>query len=73
MFLAHKRSGDLVEVLNPQELYNPCDLEITARFHHGEEMQDPETFLKSEMVFPSGEPLPRCWLDPNYRTQAKAA
>ena len=30
-------------------------------------MQDPEKFLKSELVFPSGEPLPQCWLDPDYK------
>jgi hypothetical protein len=70
MFLQHKRSGDLVEVLTLQELYNPCQREIVGRMHAGEEMQDPESFEKSEMVFPSGEALPRCWLDPNYRTQA---
>ncbi|NJL42550.1 MAG: acetyltransferase [Pseudanabaena sp. SU_2_4] len=69
MFLQHKRSGDLVEVLTLQELYNPCKGEIIGRMHAGEEMQDPEAFDKSEMRFPSGEPLPRCWLDPNYRVQ----
>jgi hypothetical protein len=70
MFLQHKRSGDLVEILTLQELYNPCQREIVGKMHAGEEMQDPESFEKSEMIFPSGEPLPRCWLDPNYRIQA---
>lgn len=67
MFLEHRPSGDLVEVLTLEELYNPCRHDIIGRFHAGEEMQDPETFLKSELIFPSGEPLPRCWLDAHYR------
>lgn len=67
MFLEHRPSGDLVEVLTLEELYNPCRHEIMGRLHAGEEMQDPETFLKSELIFPSGEPLPHCWLDAHYR------
>ena len=67
MFLEHRPSGDLVEVLALEELYNPCRCEITGRLHAGEEMQDPETFVKSELIFPSGEPLPRCWIDAHYR------
>ena len=67
MFLEHRPSGDLVEVLTPEELHNPCRREITGRLHAGEEMQDPEIFLKSELIFPSGEPLPRCWVDARYR------
>jgi hypothetical protein len=30
-------------------------------------MQDPEKFDKAEIEFPSGEDLPRCWLDSHYR------
>ena len=37
-----------------------------GQYHAGEEMQDPEIFLKSELIFPSGEPLPVCWIDPHY-------
>lgn len=67
MFLKQKSSGDLIELLEVQDLYNPFKVEILGRFHAGEEMQDPEMFLKSELIFPSGEPLPRCWLDPDYQ------
>lgn len=67
MFLKHKPSGNLVEVLNLETLYDPCQADIPGRFHAGEEMQDPETFLKAELVFPSDESLPVCWLDPDYR------
>ena len=67
MFLKQKSSGDLVELLEVQNLYDPFKNEILGRFHAGEEMQDPEMFLKSELIFPSGEALPQCWLDPDYR------
>ncbi|ACK66371.1 conserved hypothetical protein [Rippkaea orientalis PCC 8801] len=70
MFLQHKPSGDVLEVLSIDTLYDPCESTIMGRFHCGEEMQDPENFKKSEVAFASGEPLPRCWVDPNYRLQA---
>jgi hypothetical protein len=69
MFLQHKPSGALVEVLNPTSLFDPCLKMITARSHYGEEMQDPEDYPKAELMFPSGEPLPLCWVEPNYRLQ----
>ena len=70
MFLQHKPSGDVIEVLNIDYLYDPCETKIVGRYHCGEEMQDPEPFMKSELMFPSGESLPRCWVEPNYRLQA---
>ena len=66
MFLKHKPTGDLVEVLTLPEMYNPCQNMIQGRFHAGEEMQDPENFPKADLIFPSGESLPQCWLDPTY-------
>lgn len=70
MYLRHKGSGDLVEVLNPEALFDPCRNMIQGRFHAGEELQDPASFAKAELLFPSGESLPRCWLDAHYREQA---
>lgn len=69
MFLKHKPSGDLVEVLNIHNLFDPCLSNIEGRFHAGEEMQDPQSFPKMELVFPSGETLPLCWIDPEYRVR----
>jgi len=69
MFLMQKNSRNLVEVLSMQNLFDPFSLEVTAQSHSGEELQEPETFLKSELAFPSGEDLPRCWVDPNYRSE----
>lgn len=72
MFLQHKPSGYLVEILQPQELWNPYKIKVQGRFHAGEEMQDPEPFTKSHLVFPSGESLPICWSDPAYRQHLPA-
>ena len=69
MFLKEKKSGDLVEVLGLVDLFDPSREKVPGRFHAGEEMGEPATFFKTELVFPSDEPLPRCWLDPNYRMQ----
>jgi hypothetical protein len=67
MFLMQKNSERLVEVLSLNDLFNPNHHEIVGRFHAGEEMQDAEKFDKTLMQFPSGEPLPQCWLDSGYR------
>lgn len=67
MFLKDQRNGDLVEVLDLEALFDPFVSEVEGRYHAGEELQDPQGFAKSDLIFPSGEPLPRCWLDPGYR------
>lgn len=67
MFLMQKNTEKLVEVLSLTDLFNPNHEKVVGRFHAGEEMQDPEKFSKKEMLFPSGEELPRCWLDSHYR------
>ena len=67
MYLMQKNSERLVEVLSVADLFNPNHKEIVGRFHAGEELQDAEKFLKAQMQFPSGEPLPLCWLDSEYR------
>jgi hypothetical protein len=66
MFLKHKQSGVLVEVLGLEQLSDPSTDEIKARSHAGEELQQPENYPKSELIFPSGEALPICWLDAHY-------
>jgi len=72
MFLMQKATHNLIEVLSIQELFDPFIPEVTAQIHAGEELQDPETFSKADLMFPSGETLPACWTDPNYRgTQTK--
>ncbi|AFZ25322.1 hypothetical protein Cylst_3158 [Cylindrospermum stagnale PCC 7417] len=72
MFLQLKDTEDLVKILDLQELIDPNSATVHAQDQEGEEEQDPDTFKKENLVFPSGERLPRCWLDANYRT-AKAS
>lgn len=67
MYLRHRPSNDLVEVLDIPALADPNETAVRGRFHAGEELQDPDDFRKAELMFPSGESLPRCWLDPHYR------
>jgi len=67
MYLKHTPTGDLVEVLDMKSLVDPGKDKLAGRFHAGEELQDPATFAKAELIFPSGENLPRCWLDAHYR------
>jgi hypothetical protein len=66
MLLQTKEQGDLVEVLDVQELIDPFKNKISGKIQAGQEEQDPEEFPKSDLVFPSGEALPRCWIDANY-------
>jgi len=67
MFLKDKKTGDAVEILDLAALFDPCVDSVAGRFHAGEEMQEKDSFAKSSLVFPSGEALPRCWSDANYR------
>ncbi len=65
MFLKNSGNGDVVEVLDISGLSNPLHAQVAGRYHAGEELQDPENFDKSTLVFLSGENLPRCWVDKN--------
>ncbi len=67
MFLKDKTNGELVEILTLKELFDPFQDEVVGRYQQGEEVQDPEKLKKAELLFPSGEILPKCWVDPHYR------
>lgn len=67
MLLKDKQNGTLVEVLDITTLINPIVEEISGSVQNGEEEQPPEDIAKAELIFPSGESLPRCWLDVNYQ------
>lgn len=69
MFLQLKESGDLVKILDIQELFNPNIEVVHGQDQEGEEEQEPDAFKKEHLVFPSGERLPRCWIDANYRLE----
>jgi hypothetical protein len=48
MFLKihHDDDASLVEVLDPKQLVDPFAASIRAQIHGGEELQDPQMFLK---------------------------
>ncbi len=67
MFLKSKNSDNMVDVSRMSDLTNLYHDKVLGCYQNGEEMQDLQEFNKSELVFLSGEELPRCWTDPNYR------
>lgn len=69
MYLEEASTGHLVEVLDFHELTDPHRREVMGRYQRGEDLPEAERFAKARLVFPSGEPLPRCWRDPHYRSR----
>jgi len=67
MFLHDKKKDALVKVIDLVALINPNQNEILGQVQSGEEQQDPAPSLKADLIFPSGENLPRCWVDADYR------
>jgi len=67
MFLKQDSSGHMVEVLSIPDLMDQYKQSISGRLQYGEETQATESFDKIDLVFLSGESLPRCWVDPHYR------
>jgi hypothetical protein len=67
MLLQDKSSDSQIEIQDLETLFNPLRNEIEGRIQEGQEEQDPQVFAKQDLTFASGEDLPRCWLDPNYR------
>lgn len=68
MLLQEKESGDLIEILDVDALISPTKNEVPGQNQAGQEEQEPASFPKSNLVFPSGETLPRCWTEENYQT-----
>ncbi|MBW4552279.1 MAG: acetyltransferase [Aphanocapsa sp. GSE-SYN-MK-11-07L] len=68
MLLKEKDSGLLIEVLDLEALFLPTHDDVLGQKQAGEEEQDPELYLKSKLMFPSDENLPKCWLNPNYQS-----
>ncbi|GBE95403.1 acetyltransferase [Nostoc cycadae] len=67
MLLQIKDTSDLVKITDIQELIDPNVNIVHGKDQTGQEEQDNDSFSKENLVFPSGESLPRCWLDANYR------
>lgn len=73
MFLKDRETDELVRILDLDGLFNPLQEYVLGRDQAGEEEQDPEPYAKAALVFPSGEPLPKCWVHADYREAAKVA
>jgi hypothetical protein len=69
MLLKNKENNTLVEILDIQEVISPSRHKIMIRVQAGEEEQDPEPIEKQNLIFPSGESLPRCWIDADYQKE----
>jgi hypothetical protein len=69
MLLQKKENGTLVEIQNILEVISPNQTEVMVKVQAGEEEQDPEPVQKINLIFPSGESLPRCWLDAEYQKE----
>jgi hypothetical protein len=67
IFLQSKQNGKLVKVADIQTLADPNKAKVSGRIQAGEEEQPPEEMDKTQLLFPSGEALPQCWIDVNYR------
>jgi hypothetical protein len=61
MLLKEKTSGDLIRILEVEQLWDPFTDQVKGRNQAGEEEQPPMSYEKSRLIFPSGEPLPQCW------------
>jgi len=73
MFLKQKNDDALIEVVSVEDLANPMHDQVKGRIQDGQEEQDSKSFAKTELIFPSGESLPRCWLDSNYQESTSPA
>ncbi len=67
MLLQDKQAGTLVKILDVDILIDPSRNDVPGRIQDGQEEQDPEEFSKQNLEFPSGEALPLCWLDADYK------
>jgi hypothetical protein len=67
MILQEKASDDLIEIQDITMLINPITTHVSGRSQLGQEEQDPVDYAKASLMFQSGEDLPRCWVDADYR------
>lgn len=69
MFLKERATDELVEIIDTAQLFDPFQSSVLGRYNAGEDLPDPQLFEKGRLVFCSGEGLPRCWIDPDYRRE----
>jgi hypothetical protein len=67
MLLKDKETDNLIEILDIEALFNPTTQSVPGQIQAGQEEQNPASFEKQSLKFPSGENLPRCWMDADYQ------
>jgi hypothetical protein len=67
MLLKDKETDNLIEILDVEALFNPTTQSVPGQIQAGQEEQNPASFEKQSLKFPSGENLPRCWIDADYQ------
>ena len=72
MYLKHVPTGGLIEVLDLSNMVDPFLFTVRGKSQAGEDTVDIDFFNKSDLIFPSGEPLPLCWRDTHYRKHIAA-
>lgn len=70
MLLKEKKSGGLIEVAKFEEVWDPNQDTVEGKLQEGQNEQNSTSYKKEDLIFPSGEKLPLCWLDPDYRTNS---
>ncbi|MEM9508327.1 MAG: acetyltransferase [Cyanobacteria bacterium P01_E01_bin.35] len=69
MLLKSKTIDGLVQINELEQLIDPFKKQVMGQIQAGQNEQPPEPFNKSDLVFPSGEILPQCWVDSDYQKQ----
>ncbi len=72
MFLKQKDEDDLIKISEVDVLFDPTESHVKGQIQAGQNEQPPESFQKTGLIFPSGEALPQCWVDANYRANMPA-
>jgi len=72
MYLMQIMTGDLVEVIDLQDVVNPHSPTIRVRINGSERAPRIDDLLKSALAFPSGESLPVCWIDGKFHAHVAA-
>lgn len=73
MLMRDKGTGDLIEIIDLEQLASPFDESVAGRNQSGQEEQDAKKFPKANLTFPSGEALPQCWIDSEYQADSSGA
>ncbi len=68
MLMRDKETGDLIQIVDLEQLASPFDEAVAGRNQAGQEEQDTKKYSKSSLTFPSGEQLPQCWTDSDYQS-----